>query len=126
MIKMISSRINTFIGLIAIALLILLSSCGSPSEKISQNILTTTWQTCESATGNPTGQPFNGKAVLAWNLHPQMDYQRENSLIHVEQIGSLWLTDAPYFILGDYSETRYYPEYNTEDYFTLMQQQIRI
>ena len=67
----------------------------------------------------PTGLPFTGKAVLVWNLHPQMLSQRKNEFAHTEQIGSIWLTDAPYFILGDYSVTRYYPEYNTGDFFTL-------
>jgi len=116
---MIFSRTNTFLGFIVAALLILISSCSSPSEKISQNILTTAWLACKSATGSPTQNPFVGKAVLAWNLHPKMDYQTENSLIRTEQVDSLWITNARYFILGNYSETRYYPEYNPQDYFTL-------
>ena len=97
---------------------ILISSCYPATDEKNQNVLTTAWLSCESATGEATEHPFSGKAILVWNLHPEMDYQRDNRLVHTEQIGNLLLNDAPYFILGDYSETRYYPEYNTEDYFT--------
>jgi len=114
-----NSKINKLVALIMTLLFMLLSSCSSTSENISPNILTTAWQTCNSITGNPTGQSFAQKAVLVWNLHPQMDYQRNNSFTHTEQIGSLWLTNAPYFILGNYSQTRYYSGDNPSDFFTL-------
>jgi len=98
---------------------IILSACKSNQDEINQNILTTAWLTCESATGVASGGSFDGKAVLVWNLHPEMDPWGENNPNHYEQVGSMWLTNAPYFILGDYDETNYYPDYDSNDFLTL-------
>jgi len=115
---MIFSKYNASTVFIVIALLFNLSACNSASEKADPNILTTAWLTCESATGTSNGGHFTGKAVLVWNLHPEMVYQRNNKDFHTEQIGNLWLNNAPYFILGSGLGNNNYQEYN-KDFFTL-------
>jgi hypothetical protein len=48
-----------------------------------------------------------------------MDYHVKTSLSHNEQVGSVQLTDARYFILGNCSETRYYSDtFDAENTFT--------
>lgn len=101
--------------IIALLYLLFISSCTSTAKNIDPNILTTAWQNCKAATGQPTGKKFNGKAVLVWNLHPKMDYYEETSIIYIEQVGNKRIIDSPFFILGDYD---YSDSYNFEDIFT--------
>jgi len=102
--------------LIAIIISLMFSSCSS--ETISPNILTTAWLTCQSASGVPTVHNFIGKAALVWNVHSQSTLPKSGSNAHFEQVGSLWLTNANFFILGNYSDTKYYSDYDMDNYLT--------
>jgi hypothetical protein len=107
-----------------IVTLLTLVGCSNKQRNISPNILKDSWIICQSVNDAPNYQPYEGKAILVWNRHPQYDDLQLNPNVHSEEYNGIILNNAQYFILGDYEVTSYYSEYDINEYLTLNEDEV--